>query len=200
MVDESKCLFCRIARGEIPAKKVYEDADTLAFLDINPRNPGHTLVIPKKHYETLMEMPDGEAGNYFASIKKLASMVMKGVNAQGISVANSNGQAAGQVVAHVHFHVIPRFSTETPPGLESILSSKRLDEKTMDQIAEGITKASGKPTEQPRPEPEPVERPSLESVPKPSSLKQPEGEEHKKKQVKKEFKDFEDEDGISFDF
>ena len=141
MVGEKECLFCRIVRGEIPAKKVYEDDGCIAFLDINPRNPGHALVIPKTHYETVFDMPEDEAGEYFKSVKKVAALVKNGVNAQGISVSSSNGQAAGQVVAHMHFHVIPRFITEGPVGLEGILPAKRLDEKTMDQIVQAISKA-----------------------------------------------------------
>jgi histidine triad (HIT) family protein len=142
MVSESDCLFCKIIRGEIPAKKVYEDKSTLAFLDINPRNPGHTLVVPKKHTETLMEMGDKEAGILFQSVLKAAKMVANGAQAEGISIGQSNGKAAGQVIAHVHFHVIPRYLNEGPPGLESILPAKRLDDASMDKIAEAIKGAS----------------------------------------------------------
>lgn len=143
MVSQQECLFCKIIKGEVPAKKVYEDDVTLAFLDINPRNPGHTLIIPKKHFETIMEMDEKEAARLFESVKKVGEMAMNGVQAQGLSIAQSNGQAAGQVVAHVHFHAIPRFMNEAPPGLESILASKRLDEKSLDKIAEAI---KGAPT------------------------------------------------------
>ena len=142
MVSQNDCLFCKIVRGEIPAKKVYEDAVSLAFLDINPRNPGHTLVIPKDHFETVLDMPEGEAAEYFKSVKKVAALVKNGVNAQGLSISSSNGQVAGQVVAHQLFHVIPRFATEGPVGLEGILPAKRLDDKTMDQLVVAISKAS----------------------------------------------------------
>lgn len=143
MVSKEECLFCKIVSGQVPAKKVYEDDVTLAFLDISPRNPGHTLIIPKKHAETLLELSDKEAGRLFESVRKVGEMAMNGVQAQGLSIAQSNGQAAGQVVAHVHFHAIPRFANEPPPGLESILSSKRLDEKSLDKIAEAIKGSKG---------------------------------------------------------
>lgn len=190
MVDEKDCLFCKIVRGEVPAKKVYDDRVSFAFLDINPKNPGHTLVIPKKHYATLLDMPDDEAADYFRSVRKVAALVKSGVNAQGLSVSSSNGQAAGQVVAHVHFHVIPRFSNEGPPGLESILPSKRLDDKTMDQIAQAIGKAS--PAAQ-------SSRPAshMEAAPKPKAPAEPKRE--KKAPAKQEAEES-DEDGISFDF
>ncbi len=157
MVSEQECLFCKIVKGEVPAKKVYEDDVTLAFLDISPRNPGHTLIIPKKHAETLMDLSDKESARLFESVRKVGEMAMKGVQAQGLSIAQSNGQAAGQVVAHVHFHAIPRFANEPPPGLESILSTKRLDEKSLDKIAEAVKGApigeSPAPAEE---EPEPT--------------------------------------------
>lgn len=206
MVSDKECLFCRMVRGEIPVKKVYEDAGSFAFLDINPRNPGHTLVIPKRHYGTVLDMPEGEAGDYFASVKRVAAMVKKGVNAQGISLSSSNGQAAGQVVEHVHFHVIPRFSTEGPVGLEGILTTKRLDDKTMDQIAQTIGMASSgasgpRPARPPAAASRPVARkaePSpMKTAPKPTTGEH-EKAKHKKPKEDEEFEDLDDE--ISFDF
>ncbi|HLD77815.1 MAG TPA: HIT family protein, partial [archaeon] len=157
MVEAGECLFCRIARGEIPAKKVYEDASVLAFLDINPRNPGHTLVVPKKHAETLFELPDGDVGGFFMAVKKVAVLVRNGTQAQGVSLNMSNGQAAGQVVAHAHMHVIPRFLSEGPPGLESILSVKKMDDQLMDKIAAAIKAGNTVPAAaMPRPAPGPT--------------------------------------------
>lgn len=154
MVSEGECLFCKIVKGEVPAKKVYEDDVSLAFLDISPRNPGHTLVIPKKHAETILEMSEKESARLFETVRKVGEMAMKGVQAQGLSICQSNGQAAGQAVAHVHFHAIPRFANEPPPGLESILTPKRLDEKSLDKIAEAIKGApeGGAPAEEPKAE------------------------------------------------
>jgi histidine triad (HIT) family protein len=141
-MDASQCLFCGIVAGKIPAKKVYEDEHAFAFLDINPRNPGHTLVIPKKHYETLLDMPEKDAGKVFESVRKVAGMVMAGTKSQGLSIGQSNGQAAGQVVRHVLFHVIPRFMNEGQPGLEGIIPSKKIDDASMDRIAQTIKSAS----------------------------------------------------------
>lgn len=138
MVDAKGCLFCRIIRGEVPVKKVYEDVHSLAFLDINPRNPGHTLIIPKKHYETLFDMPDSEGGLFFISLKRVAGQVKKGTQSQGLSVCQNNGSAAGQVVAHLHFHLIPRFMNEGPSALEAFLPIKKMDERSLDTIASSI--------------------------------------------------------------
>jgi len=203
MVSEKECLFCRIARGDIPAKKVYEDDVSIAFLDINPRNPGHTLVIPKEHYETVLDMPEAEAGEYFKSVKRVAALVKNGVNAQGLSISSSNGQAAGQVVAHQHFHVIPRFSTEGPVGLEGILPAKRLDDKTMDQLVAAISKASPEAAVRAEPAPatatapkRPETRPTMNDIPKPTSGK---ASKPKKKPKDEDLSDLDD-DEISFDF
>ena len=140
-----QCLFCGIVAGKIPAKKVYEDDHAFGFLDINPRNPGHTLVIPKKHFETILDMPEKDAGRLFESVQKVAAMVKAGTNSQGISIGQSNGQAAGQVVRHVHVHVIPRFANEGPVGLEGILPSKKIDDMSMDKIAQTIKSAHVQP-------------------------------------------------------
>ena len=137
-----QCLFCGITAGKVPAKKVYEDSHSIAFLDINPRNPGHTLVIPKKHYGTLLEMPEKESGTLFESVRKVAAMVSSGTKSHGLSIVQSNGQAAGQVVQHVHFHVIPRFINDTSAGLEGILPTKRMDETSLDKVAMAIKSAS----------------------------------------------------------
>jgi histidine triad (HIT) family protein len=156
MVKPEECLFCKIAKGEVPAKKVLETADALAFLDINPRNPGHTLVVPKKHKETLFELSEDEAGKLFKTVRKVAGMVMAGTKAEGMSIAQSNGTAAGQVVAHLHFHVIPRFMSEGPMGLEGVLSVKRLPEEVLDKLVEAIK--TGKEEKAPAKEEKPAKK------------------------------------------
>ncbi len=147
-MDPKDCLFCKIIAGEVPSKKVYEDGSTYVILDINPRNPGHMLVMPKKHYETIFEVPEKEVADLFKTAKKMAERCMSGVRAEGVSIAQSNGRVAGQVVQHMHVHVIPRFSTEGPPGLESILPVKRMDEASLDKIVEALQKSEpAKPRE-----------------------------------------------------
>lgn len=141
MADD--CIFCGIAAGSIPAKKVYEDSETLAFLDISPRNPGHTLVIPKVHAESIFEISEEDLRSTISVVKKVSIAVREGTRADGISITSSNGKSAGQMVPHLHFHVIPRFATEGPPSLESILSPKKLDEKSMEKVAEGIKENLG---------------------------------------------------------
>ena len=138
------CLFCKIIAGEIPSKKVYEDETIFAFLDINPRNPGHALVIPKKHYTTLLDMPARDVGKLFEGVRMVAEAVKSGTNAEGLSVVQSNGKAAGQVVTHVHVHIIPRYMSEGPVSLEGVLAVKKMPEETIDQVANTIKSSIGK--------------------------------------------------------
>lgn len=102
------CLFCKIVAGEIPAEKVYEDADTLAFLDIKPVNPGHTLVIPKEHYENIFEAPTDAWAKVMETVKKVAHAIQAGLPTNDLNLAMNNGKYSGQVVFHAHVHIMPR--------------------------------------------------------------------------------------------
>lgn len=103
------CIFCKIAAGEIPAEKVYENDKVLAFLDMNPINPGHALVIPKAHHENLVDTEDSLLCEIILTVKKLAPVIVRAVSAEGYNLAVNSGAAAGQAVFHTHFHIIPRF-------------------------------------------------------------------------------------------
>ncbi|MBS3119948.1 HIT family protein [Candidatus Woesearchaeota archaeon] len=102
------CVFCMIRDNKIPGTRVFEDSKVLAFLDIGPVNKGHTLVIPKEHYETLLDIPDGLLEHLVVTTKKIARAAMKAVDGKGVNVMISSYRAAGQLVPHAHFHVIPR--------------------------------------------------------------------------------------------
>ena len=104
------CLFCKIINKEIPANIVYEDGETLAFLDIRPINPGHTLVIPKKHFEHCLETSDEALGAIMKTIKKVVPAILKAVGAEAFNLGVNCGSVAGQVIFHTHFHIMPRFS------------------------------------------------------------------------------------------
>ncbi|HOE00930.1 MAG TPA: HIT family protein [Kiritimatiellia bacterium] len=105
----SNCIFCKIVAGTIPATKLYEDDDVLAFMDIGPIVKGHVLVIPKTHTETIGQTPPETLAKVIAVVRRMARAQQAGLGADGINIHQSNGAAAGQVVPHIHFHVIPRF-------------------------------------------------------------------------------------------
>lgn len=102
------CIFCQIASYEIPCYKVFEDDKTLAFLDNHPTTPGHTLVIPKNHYDNLEAIPESELAILMATVKKVGALLKKKLNVTGYNVNENNDPVAGQIVNHLHFHVIPR--------------------------------------------------------------------------------------------
>ena len=95
------CIFCRIAKGEIPCNKIYEDNDVIAFLDINPINEGHTLVVPKKHCDKFSETDDEELGILIKAVKKIANTIKKAISADGYNIGVNNERLAGQLVYHV---------------------------------------------------------------------------------------------------
>ncbi|UCD04594.1 MAG: HIT family protein [Candidatus Woesearchaeota archaeon] len=129
------CIFCKILRGEIPAKKVFESEDVLSFLDINPVNPGHTLVIPKKHYLFITQIPDGELSALMSVVKKIAGVVLDATKAEGITISQLNGKAAGQIVPHVHFHIIPRYENDK---MDNHWPTQKLDDEQFNNIQRKI--------------------------------------------------------------
>ena len=138
MAQQEGCIFCDIAKKKIKHWKVYEDEDTFAFLDINPRNPGHTVVIPKNHYATVMDLPEKETGPLFRAVWKVSKGIVDGTSADGVSIAQSSGTSAGQLIQHIHFHVIPRFSNEDPVSIEGILPIKKTIDSEKDKIVKKI--------------------------------------------------------------
>ena len=108
MAYDDNNIFARIIRGEIPCHKVYEDADTIAFMDIMPQAEGHTLVVPKVAGEDLFSTPAESVTAAIRTVQKVAGAVKKAFGPPGVMVAQLNGSAAGQSVFHLHFHVIPR--------------------------------------------------------------------------------------------
>ncbi|ABO35640.1 histidine triad (HIT) protein [Methanococcus maripaludis C5] len=108
------CIFCDIVKGDIPARIIYEDDKFLAFMDAFPRAVGHTLIIPKEHFETFDELPKELACEMMAVIHKIVKKLEK-LEMDGYNLLNNNKQVSGQEVPHVHFHIIPRYENEGYP-------------------------------------------------------------------------------------
>jgi len=131
MVDES-CIFCRIIAGEEMVSIVYEDDLTIAFMDIQPASPGHTLVVSREHYPTLFEVPDDLAAHCLAVVKKLAPGVRRAAGAAAVNIFSANGRAGGQDVLHFHLHLIPvregeEFALQLPNPNAEIPTRSELD-------------------------------------------------------------------------
>ena len=107
-MSSDDCVFCKIVSGELPAAKIYEDEVTIAFLDVGPISDGHTLVIPKQHFERLHDCPAELIGQISSRLGKMAGAVSAAMNSDGYNLLCNNGRAAGQIVEHLHFHIIPR--------------------------------------------------------------------------------------------
>ena len=127
----SDCLFCKIVAKEIPATIVYEDDDVLVFMDIGPIVKGHALVISKKHYDPVTETPDEIVSKLHLTAKQIAKAQMNGLGAEGVNIMQNNGMASGQVVPHIHVHVIPRYNTD---GHHWNWNTKKYDD--FDEMAE----------------------------------------------------------------
>jgi len=134
------CIFCKIAAGEIPCTRVWEDERCLAFLDIGPLADGHTLLIPKKHYEVIGEMPPEEVAHLGRQVPGLARAVQQAMEADGLNVLQNNGRVAGQAVGHVHVHFIPRVPDD---GLGYRWPAGEADPETLRRHAEAIRAALG---------------------------------------------------------
>jgi len=136
MADKD-CIFCKIVEGKIPSEKVYEDDKFLAFLDIMPANKGHTLIIPKEHYMVFEDMPKELLKEYSLLLQKISKVVFETLKADGYNIQQNNYPAGGQVVPHVHFHIIPRFSDD---GFTFDWEKKKYEDEEMQEYAEKIKK------------------------------------------------------------
>lgn len=103
------CIFCMIIEGKIPSRKVYEDENCIAMLDINPATPGHTLILPREHRKDLTEMDEALVGKLMMTAGMIGKRQMDRLSAAGFNIIQNNGEAAGQTVPHFHIHVIPRY-------------------------------------------------------------------------------------------
>jgi histidine triad (HIT) family protein len=131
----NSCVFCKIARKQASASLVYEDENVMAFLDIRPLNEGHTLVIPKEHYVTIFEIPEELVAHLHRIVKRVALAVKKATEADGISIIQQNGKAAGQEIFHLHVHVIPRFDGKKLMRFGEISEA---DREKLNQVAVNI--------------------------------------------------------------
>ena len=108
----SDCIFCKIANGEIPSNTIYEDDDFRVILDLGPATKGHALVLPKKHYADLFEIPEETVAGAAKVAKKVAATMKEKLGCDGLNLVQNNGEAAGQTVFHFHMHLIPRYKDD----------------------------------------------------------------------------------------
>lgn len=133
-----RCIFCKIAAGEIPSATLYEDEEFRVILDLGPASKGHALILPKEHYANIYEIPDELAGKAMKLAKKMASVLTQVLECDGFNLVQNNGEAAGQTVFHFHMHLIPRYK-EDNVGLTWIPG--KLTDGVRDEVVEKVKAA-----------------------------------------------------------
>lgn len=130
------CIFCKIVKGEIPGYTVYQDGNTLAFLDINPNTKGHTLVIPKNHAGNINDMDEGDVEAVFGAVKKVVGGLQTAIKPEGFNLVVNQGEVAGQVIDHFHCHIIPRY---TDDGIEYSAKGANLSQEEFQELAKSVS-------------------------------------------------------------
>lgn len=130
-----KCIFCKIAAGEIPSATLYEDEEFRVILDLGPAAKGHALILPKAHYANLYEIPDETAAKAMKLAKKMAEAMTKALNCDGFNLVQNNGEVAGQTVFHFHMHLIPRYKGD---GAGITWTPGQLTDDVRDEIVEKV--------------------------------------------------------------
>ncbi len=133
------CLFCAISKKQIPSHVILEDAHVLAFLDIRPLSAGHTLVIPKVHAATILDLPEKEMAPFLKGVKITNALLTKTFSPDGFTMGINQGKAAGQDVDHLHFHIIPRWQGDKGGSIQSIINNP--PKETLEEIAGRIKNA-----------------------------------------------------------
>jgi len=179
---QQQCIFCQIASGKVAAKKVYEDDQIIAILDINPANPGHILLITKKHYFVMPQMPDDETGHVGIIAKQLSHVLLKALKIEGTNIFVANGVTAGQRAQHFMLHIIPRMDKDKV-GLEIPQReiSKEDFEKIYSAMKKGVDKILGK-TNGPKKETEEI----IEEAEEPTAGNEETEEQENKEEIEEE--------------
>ena len=136
-MKKDDCIFCKIAAGEIPSRKIYEDKDLIAIMDLNPTSKGHSLIIPKEHCTNIYDIDEDIAAKVMKTAKKLATKMTVALNCDGFNLLQNNGETAGQTMFHFHIHLIPRYKDD---DTKIIFAENSLTEEDAKKIIDLITK------------------------------------------------------------
>ena len=137
-MKKDDCIFCKIAAGEIPSRKIYEDSDLIAIMDLNPTSKGHSLIIPKEHCTNIYDIDEDIAAKVMKTAKKLATKMTVALNCDGFNLLQNNGETAGQTMFHFHMHLIPRYKDADNNMLK--FTSVSFSDEEMEAIRDQIIK------------------------------------------------------------
>lgn len=121
---DASCFFCKITSKKAPAFIIYENDSVLAFLDVEPRTLGHTLIIPKHHSSNIIDLPESAVAPLFSAVKVVVNLLVSGLHADGLTIGINQGRASGQVVDHLHVHLLPRFDGDGGGAIQSVVSNR----------------------------------------------------------------------------
>jgi histidine triad (HIT) family protein len=119
----SACLFCKIINNELPALVIYENEEALAVLDIHPRAPGHSMVLPKMHVENILQLPDEKIAGVFKGVKAVTALLEQSLGPEGFTIGINHGRVSGQAIEHLHIHIIPRWSNDGGGSIHSVVNN-----------------------------------------------------------------------------
>jgi histidine triad (HIT) family protein len=131
-----QCVFCKVSRGELPSYTVYESEIAFAFLDLQPCVEGHTMIIPKHHATTLLDVPREDLGALFFAVQEVAALLKERLQAEGFTIGINHGQASGAVVEHLHIHMIPRYQDDGGGSIHSVV--RQDDQAPLDKVLQKI--------------------------------------------------------------
>lgn len=134
------CLFCKIINKEIPAEIIYEDGEAVAFLDIHPRSPGHTVVLPRHHAENILDLPDEKIEGIFKAVKKVAELLNKSLMPDGFTIGINHGKVSGQTIDHLHIHIIPRWFNDGGGSVHDVVNNQ--PKESLEEISKKIKSLS----------------------------------------------------------
>ena len=137
-MKKDDCIFCKIAAGEIPSRKIYEDKDLIAIMDLNPTSKGHSLIIPKEHCTNIYDIDEDIAAKVMKTAKKLATKMTVALNCDGFNLLQNNGETAGHTMFHFHMHLIPHYKDADNNMLK--FTSVSFSDEEMDAIRDQIIK------------------------------------------------------------
>lgn len=133
-----ECIFCRIISREVPSEVLYEDEMSFAVLDANPCAPGHALILPKAHVNSVIEIDDAHLGPVFHTVKRIVGMLKASLNPDGFTIGINHGRAAGQAIDHLHVHVIPRWANDGGGSIHTVVTHP--SSETLPELAKKIRK------------------------------------------------------------
>ena len=135
-ISMGTCLFCKIINKEIPAEIIYEDETAVAILDIQPRTPGHTMVLPKFHTENILNLPEEKIEGVFKAVKKVTDLLDKSLKPDGFTIGINHGKVSGQTIEHLHIHIMPRWFNDNGGSIHSVVDNP--PKQSLAQIANRI--------------------------------------------------------------